>query len=71
MSPVSPVFNTVVTVKVGSSTVKSQVYSIFVTNVIPNILNDIKPIVLYLAIRLSSLDKNASSHYLYAPGFKG
>ena len=33
--------------------------------------NDTKPLVLYLAIKLSSWDKDTSSHNLYAPGFKG
>ena len=44
---------------------------IFVTNVILKIPNDIKPLVLYLAIKLNFFDKNTSLHYRYATRFKG
>ena len=36
---------------------------LFVTNAPLNILNDMKPLVLYSAIRLSSWDTTTSSHY--------
>ena len=40
-------------------------------HLVTHTLNDIKPLVLYFETRRSSWDKNTSSHYRYAPGFKG